>query len=200
MLRLTLLPLLLVATPAFADQMVCDGPFAANSSEAALVEAFGRDNVVTGEVDGPEGTTMLATTVFPNDPERRIEVGWWDEDNLSQLAYFTVPPGSSSPQGVAVGMSVAEVEALNGAPFEMMGFWWDYGGYANFIGGTLGTPEEGCIVSVRFAPQAEAPQGTDLEAVSGDVPVASTEPLLETLDVRVESLSVSYPDFDASED
>lgn len=200
-MRLLVLPaLLLAATPAFAEQLVCDGPFAPDSSEARLVEAFGRQNVVTGEVPGPEGSTMLATTIFPNDEVRKIEVGWWDEENLTQLAYFTVPPGDTSPQGVRIGMTVKEVEALNEGPFEMQGFWWDYGGYANFSGGRLGVPEEGCLVSVRFAPIAEYPADLNVDAVAGEVLVPSTEPLLEQLDVRVESLSVSYPDFDSSED
>jgi hypothetical protein len=124
MRHLLLLPALFLATPAFADQLTCDGPFAADSSEQKLIEAFGKDNVVTGEVPGPEGSTVLATTIFPNDDTKRIEVGWWDEENLSQLAYFTVPSGDVSPQGVKTGMTVKEVEALNGAPFEMQGFWW----------------------------------------------------------------------------
>lgn len=200
MRRLLLLPALFLATPAFAEQLSCEGPFAADSSEAKLIEAFGKDNVVTGEVPGPEGSTVLATTIFPNDPAKRIEVGWWDEENLTQLAYFTVPSADIAPQGVKTGMTVKEVEALNGAPFEMQGFWWDYGGYANFTGGTLGAPEEGCIVSVRFAPAGEAPANLDVAAISGEVQVPSSEPLLEQLDVRVESLSVSYPDFGATED
>jgi len=200
MRHLLLLPALLLATPAFAEQLSCDGPFAADSSEAKLIETFGKDNVVTGEVPGPEGSTILATTIFSNDPEKKIEVGWWDEEGLTQLAYFTVPTADTSPQGVKTGMTVKEVEALNGAPFEMQGFWWDYGGYANFTGGKLGAPEEGCIVSVRFAPVGEYPADLNVDAVAGEVLVPSNEPLLETLDARVESLSVSYPDFGATED
>ena len=202
MRRLLLLPaLVLVATPTLADQLTCDGPFSADSNEQKLIEAFGKDNVVTGEVPGPEGSTVLATTIFPNDEARKIEVGWWYEDNLSQLAYFTVPSGDIAPQGVKTGMTVKEVEALNGAPFEMQGFWWDYGGYANFTGGKLGGDDTGCMVSVRFAPaNDEAPADLDVDAISGEVQVPSSEPLLEKLDVRVESVSVSYPDFGASED
>lgn len=200
MRHLLLLPALLLATPAFAEQLTCDGPFSADSSEAKLVEAFGQDNVVTGEVAGPEGSTVLATTIFPNDETRRIEVGWWDEDGLSQLAYFTVPSGDVAPQGVKTGMTLAEVEALNGAPFEIGGFWWDYGGYANFTGGKLGSAAEGCIVSVRFAPKDDYPADLDVNSIAGEVEVPSSEPLLQQLDVRVQSLSVSYPDFSASED
>ena len=201
MRRLLLLPaLLLAATPTLAEQLTCDGPFSADSSEAKLIESFGKDNVVTGEVPGPEGSTVLASTIFPNDETKRIEVGWWDEDSLSQLAYFTVPSGDIAPHGLKTGMTVKEVEALNGGPFEMQGFWWDYGGYANFTGGKLGAADTGCMVSVRFAPKDEYPADLIVDAISGEVQVPSSEPLLEQLDVRVESLSVSYPDFGASED
>jgi len=200
MLRLILVPLLLLATPTVAAQLTCDGPFAADSSEARLVESFGRDNVVTGDIPGPEGSIILATTVFPNDPEKQMEFGWWDEAGLTQLAYFTVPANDMAPQGVKAGMTVKEVEALNEGPFDLQGFWWDYGGYANFTGGRLGAPEQGCLVSVRFAPTADYPQDLNVDAISGEMTVPSTEPLLEEVDARVESVSVSYPDFGATED
>ena len=45
-----------------AEPVACAGAFASDSSEARLIETFGKANVVTGEVDGPEGSTMLATT------------------------------------------------------------------------------------------------------------------------------------------
>jgi hypothetical protein len=200
MFRLTLIPLALLATPALADQLSCDGPFAADSSEARLVESFGRDNVVTGDIPGPEGSTILATTVFPTDPEKKMEFGWWDEENLTQLAYFTVPAKDTAPQGVKVGMDVKEVEALNGAPFDLQGFWWDYGGYANFTGGKLAAGDAGCMVSVRFAPEGEYPQDLNVDAISGEMTVPSSEPLLEQVGARVESVSVSYRDFASSED
>ena len=45
MRALVLVPLLLLAAPATAADIVCEGPFAADSSEARLIEAFGKDNV-----------------------------------------------------------------------------------------------------------------------------------------------------------
>jgi len=186
--------------PASAAEMTCDGPFAADSSEARLVEAFGRENVVTGEVPGPEGSTLVATTVFPGDPERQMEFGWWDEAAFERLAYFTVPAGDTAPGGLKVGMSVGEVEALNGAPFELTGFWWDYGGYAGFDGGTLADLAGGCHVSVSFQPTADIPGDLDVEPIAGDRMVASSEPLLQTVDARIAAITVGYPDFSALED
>ncbi len=200
--RSFLAPLLVVsiATPALAADIACDGPFAADSSEARLIETYGKENVVTGEVPGPEGTTVIATTVFPNDPARRMEFGWWDEERYERLAYFTVPRGDTAPGGLKAGLTVKEVEALNGGPFEMSGFWWDYGGYADFQGGKLGDVPGGCTVSVHFQPTAEFPADLDVDAISGDQTISSTEPLLVTVDARVEDITIGYQDFSAAED
>jgi hypothetical protein len=196
---LALVPLLFAATPALADEIKCEGAFAADGSEARLIETYGKDNVVTGDVPGPEGSTVLATTVFPNDPARSMEFGWWDESKLEGTAYFTVPTAETAPGGLKVGMTTREVEALNGGPFELYGFFWDYGGSAGFDGGKLGDLPGGCSVSVVFAP-GDYPADLNVDAISGDQQISSSEPLLETVHATVQSISVGYPDFSAAED
>jgi hypothetical protein len=182
------------ATAALGDEVACTGPLGAGSSEAALIEAYGKDNVTTGEVDGPEGSRMLATTVFPDDPDRRFEVFWWDEESRSVLATFSVPARDTAPGGLRLGMTPAEVAALNGGPFDMSGFDWDYGGYANLgEDSPLLELPGGCYPSIRFAPTKEVPEGTNINAIEGDVQVPSTEPLLDTLDARVSELWLNYP-------
>lgn len=199
MRALVLFPLLLLAAPAMAADLACQGPFAGDSSEARLIESFGKDNVVTGDVPGPEGSTVLATTVFPNDPTRTMEFGWWDEEKHERVAYFTVPPGDTAPGGLKQGLTVKEVEALNGGPFQMYGFFWDYGGSAGFEGGRLGAPAGGCIVSVRFT-TGDYPADLNIDAISGDTQISSTEPLLATVDARIDTITVGYPDSAATED
>jgi hypothetical protein len=91
-------------------------------------------------------------------------------------------------------MTPREIEGLNGGPFSMSGFDWDYGGYANLgEDSPLVELPGGCYPSIRFAPTKEAPEGTNIDAVEGDVEVPSTEPLLATLDARVTELWLSYP-------
>lgn len=199
MRALVLFSLLLLAAPAVAADLACEGPFAGDSSEARLIESFGKDNVVTGDVPGPEGSTILATTVFPNDPTKTIEFGWWDEEKHERIAYFTVPPGDTAPGGLKQGLTVKEVEALNGGPFQMYGFFWDYGGSAGFEGGKLGAAPGGCIVSVRFA-VGDYPADLNVDAISGDMQISSSEPLLEKVDARVDTITVGYPDSAATED
>ena len=191
----------LAASPALAktktaapDEVSCSGVFGPESTEALIRETFGEDNVVTGDVPGPEGTTILATTVFPNDPDKTMEFGWWDEDNRASLSYVQLSPSQTGPHGVQIGMSVAEVEAANGEPFNIGGFWWDYGGYAQIDSGNLAGDSNGCFISLRFSPSDDAIGNTDVTAISGEVIISSSEPLLEQVDTRVQSISLGYPD------
>ena len=183
-----------------AAEVTCDGPLAPDSNEAALIAAYGADNVVTGNVDGPEGTTMLATTVFPNDPQRKFQVVWWDEATRSRISYFSVPADATAPGGVGRGMTIAEVEALNGEPFTLYGFWWDYGGAAGFQTGKLADLPGGCFLNVTFQPSKDLPAGVDPAPISGDQEISSSEPMLAQVEAKVEDLSLGYPDFSGTED
>ncbi|WP_421761237.1 hypothetical protein [Devosia sp.] len=183
-----------------AAEVTCDGPLAPDSNEAALIAAYGADNVVTGNVDGPEGTTMLATTLFPNDPQKKFQVVWWDEATRSRISYFSVPADATAPGGVRRGMTIAEVEAINGEPFTLYGFWWDYGGAAGFQTGKLADLPGGCFLNVTFQPSKDLPAGVDPAPISGDQEISSSEPMLAQVEAKVEDLSLGYPDFSGTED
>lgn len=194
---LVALCVVLAAGPTLAKdktEFACDGVFGADSSEALLIKTYGADNVVTGETDGAEGTTMLTTTVFPNDPQRTMVFSWWDEDKRTGLSFADLPPSAKGPEGVRVGMTVAEVEAINGEPFSVGGFWWDYGGYAMINSGKLANvdDERGCYTSLRFAPADKDYGDLDVSTVSGEVTIPSSDPLLAKLDTRVQVLSISH--------
>lgn len=187
----------LVATPALAKDKTafsCTGVFGPDSSEALLQQTYGAENVVTGQVPGAEGEEMLATTVFPNDPDKTMQFGWQDDDKREGLGFVDLPPSMDGPHGIHVGMTVAEVLTINAKPFNIGGFWWDYGGYGQIDEGTLANADDAsCFLSLRFAPADDYPESLDVSAVSGEVSVPASEPLLEKLDVRVSQVSVSYP-------
>ena len=188
----------LVATPALAKdktEFSCTGVFGPDSSEALLIETYGADNVVTGQVPGAEGMEALATTVFPNDPEKSMQFGWIDDETRQGLGYVYLPPSIDGPHGIHVGMTVAEVLAINGKPFSIGGFWWDYGGYAQIDQGTLVNADDAtCFLSLRFSPADDYQPDLDTTSVSGEVSIPTDEPLLEKLDTRVSVVSVTYPD------
>jgi hypothetical protein len=188
----------LVATPALAKAKTgfsCTGVFGPESSEALLIETYGADNVVTGQVPGAEGMETLATTVFPNDPDKTMVFGWMDDETRQGLGYVDLPPSIDGPHGVHVGMTVAEVLAINGKPFNIGGFWWDYGGYAQIEQGALANADDAtCFLSLRFSPVDDYQPDLDTSAVAGEVSIPADEPLLEKLDTRVSTVSVSFPD------
>lgn len=190
--RATFFVALALTAPAAAEDILCDGAFAIDSSEARLIQIYGADNVVTGIVPGPEGTEMLATTVFPGDRRKELQFVWWDEDNLRDPGNIELPTKAVVYGGLRIGTTLEQLEAINGEPFTFNGFGWDYGGFAGFETGYLSNPPGGCTISVRLFQHA-FPEGIDPMPVTGDIIVESTNPLLDQMDVRVDMLSIGYP-------
>jgi len=192
LVRASMLLSLVMVGPSLAAEIACEGAFAIDSSEARLIELYGAENVVTGIVPGPEGSEMLATTVFPDNPKKTLQFVWWDEPGLSDPSYIDLPPKLIAPGGVRIGTTLDELEALNGEPFTFSGFGWDYGGGTSFQSGRLADLPGGCILSIRLSAQVY-PDDVDTMPVTGDVTVSSTDPLLDRMDVRVATLAVGYP-------
>ena len=192
LIRASLLALFALASPTLAEEIACEGAFAIDSSEARLIELYGADNVVTGIVPGPEGSEMLATRVFPDQPRKEIQFVWWNEQDRSDPSYIELPSKLTAPGGVAIGTTLEELEALNGGSFTFSGFGWDYGGAASFERGALADLPGGCILSVYLFPHA-ASDAADTRSIEGDITVKSTNPLLDTMDVRVGMVLVGYP-------
>lgn len=183
---------LALATPSLAEEIACEGVFGIDSSEARLIETYGADNVVTGIVPGPEGSEMLATTVFPDNPRKVLQFVWWDEDALTDPSFIELPSKLVAPGGVRIGMSLGEVEALNGEAFKLNGFGWDYGGAAGFATGALADLPGDCHLNLQFDPGA-SPDGVDTLPAMGDKELSSDDPLLARMDVRVYAMSIGYP-------
>lgn len=185
--------LTLSATPLLAEEIGCEGVFRQDATLADIEAAFGKENVVTGEVPGPEGTTMIATTIYPSDPQRKMEVRWWDEENVKFFAGVTLAEGDTGPHGVKVGMPIEEVEAINGEPFGLFGFFWDYGGGAGFDSGVLSQIPGGCYLNVRLSPTRENLPDDLYLKISGDVELRSDMPELREAKVAVWEVNLGYP-------
>jgi hypothetical protein len=190
-LVLALLVMIGGAPPAIAaDVIECAGPFARDASEASLVEAFGRDRVVADTIDGPEGSTFEATILFPDNLNRRLAVLWHDEAGRARPAAILVRDESrwAAPGGITLGMSLAEVEAANGEPFNLSGFGWDYGGSAGFQSGKLASLPGGCVIGLTFD---VGDRGSD--AISGDMQLSSSDPEVQVAKPTVREISIGYP-------
>jgi len=173
----------------------CAGPFGPTSSQAQLLEVFGADNVVAETIDGPEGTTLDATLVFPDDPARRLIVLWQDEAQRVRPAAIIIRDESSwiGPGGVRLGSAIDEVEAANGATFNVLGFGWDYGGAASFPSGTLADIPGGCVMSLSFDLDWSKEFGPEFDNIMGDQQLTSDNALLRQASPVVSEIAVGYP-------
>ena len=95
---------------------------------------------------------------------------------------------------LGLGAGLGEVEAVNGRPFAVSGFYWDYGGYAtDWKGGTLAALPGGCTLSVRFNPDPKA-AGAAADRVSGEKTFSSSSPALKAVTPIVSVLSIDWPE------
>jgi hypothetical protein len=173
----------------------CEGAFGRNASHDDLVQTFGAANVVYQDVPGAEGETIKATVLFPTDRKSRLEVFWSDEKaRRGPMVRVKDQSAWASSNGIHIGMALAEVEKLNGKPFKLSGFDWDYGGRAlNWQGGALGKPQPGgCIIGVSFVHAEDAPEA-NLTRVTGDNEFNSDSADMRAVEPYVSEVTISYP-------
>ena len=83
--------------------------------------------------------------------------------------------------------------ALNGKPFTLSGFEWDYGGFvSDWQGGALATAAGGCRIGVRFAPPGNLPEALSRK-VSGDMQLSSSSADVRAAKPVVTELSIMWP-------
>lgn len=158
------------------------GPIEKGMTLFGLKMLFGGGKVKAAELPGPEGTTIDGAKMFEG-TDKEIEIIFNPEGDEKEIEDIRIiGKGWKFENGLKLGMSLIEVEKINGKPYTVLGFGWDYGGYANFEGGKL----EG-TVSIRFdvEPQAMA------DAISGDQSVPSTHKVLRAAKPKIETISVS---------
>lgn len=198
---LAVLALAATASPVAAQSaapttLACAPPLGPKSSHAEVVAAYGKANVVFRKIDGAEGEKIAATVVFPDDPKRRLELMWADEKKRSGL--LAVRPAKETtlvaPNGIRRGMTLAEVEKLNGRPFVLVGFDWDYGGaVTDWKGGALASPAAGgCTVSVTFALPDDVDEAVSA-AVAGDTEFSSSDTTMKAAKPVVDGFALGWP-------
>ena len=122
--------------------VICSGVFGPDSSHLKLTAAFRSKNVEFAQVDGNSGTKVMASILFAKDPTKRLEV-WWSNSARRSDTHLIVINGQSdwsAPGDIRLGLTLADLERLNGKPFKLSGF--DKNGVAtlsNWNGGQLAT-------------------------------------------------------------
>ncbi|HEY6994261.1 MAG TPA: hypothetical protein VH397_11160 [Xanthobacteraceae bacterium] len=180
---------------ASAGVIKCEGAFGQNASHAGLVKAFGKNKVIRQELDGPEGEKIKASVLYPSEPKARLEFFWRDEKAQRRPTMIRAKDQSAwaTASGIRIGKTLAEVEKLNGRPFKLSGFDWDYGGRVkDWQGGALGKPQRGgCVLGVEFVHAEDAPEA-NLTKVSGDREFRSDNEDMRAVEPYVAVVTLSY--------
>jgi hypothetical protein len=162
------------------------------TSRTDLITKFGASNVTDTIIYGTEGERRPGSILFPRDSSRMVEITWIDTVARARPATARLRGNASAwtiPHGVTLGLALSELERLNGRPFSLTGFGWDYGGtVTDWKSGSLaslrtGTPR----IFVRLSPEREAPA-----ELSGDRELSSDLPAMKRLDPVVDEIVLSY--------
>jgi hypothetical protein len=107
------------------------GDLTARTSEAQIIKRFGRRNVLRTTVPIGQGEEEPGTVVFPRDPLQTIVILWKSQSLRVSPKHARVRGDESAwmlGPGVRLGLSLQELEALNGGPFTLTGFGDAYEG------------------------------------------------------------------------
>lgn len=137
------------------------GAFTRNTALSDLKSKYGDSNVVIEELEAGEDQSVRAAVVFPRDDTRRAEFFFRDSVNFTELHQVRVTNSKSlwrlSP-GVGIGVSLKELEQINGRAFDFTGFDWDFGGKVlDWHGGKLqAATDSGYVFQVELEVNTEA--------------------------------------------
>lgn len=177
-----------------APSLACDGPFAKDTTHDKLVAAFGAKNVAFKDVDVTSNVLTKATVLFDADPTRRLVVFWKDEKSRTKPLAVTIdaPSTWTGPGGMRNGLTLRELEKLNGGNFSVTGFGGIGGGEASKLGGPFVNLPGDCTLRIRFEPGIASPLPPRFAAVTGDVLIASTNLILRRVRPQVVQWSIHY--------
>ncbi|TXJ29146.1 MAG: hypothetical protein E6Q28_02720 [Afipia sp.] len=177
-----------------APSLACEGPFAKDTTHDKLVATFGAKNVAFKDVDVTSNVLTKATVLFDADPTRRLVVFWKDEKSRTRPIAVTIdaPSTWTGPGGVRNGLTLRDLERLNGGNFSVTGFGGIGGGEASKLGGPFVNLPGNCTLKIRFAPGIASPLPSRFASVTGDVLIASTNLVLRRVRPQVEQWSIHY--------
>ena len=179
------------------------GAIGRNTSEKDLIRIFGRQNVKRANIDVGEGETLPGTIVYPNDPRKRLSIVWHDPATRAQPETITIRGKNTfwkTDRGITIGTSLKTIEMLNGGPFSMSGFGWDYSGtvmHSNRgkmreLGVQKGEEITGRTLLLRLEPAAALRRTKDYETALGDGNFFSDHPAMQRLNPRVYEMIIDF--------
>jgi hypothetical protein len=173
--------------------VACSGPFSKDSSNLKLAMVFDSSNLSFEDVD-VSGTKVGASILYPKDPKRRLEI-WWQNPANRSGTYLILINGKSTwggPNGLKLGLTLADLEKLNHKPFKLKGF--DKDGTAtisDWDGGALTKIPGDCKSGVSLQPDAKAAPDA-VKALTADKEYSSSAAEMRAVKPKVSEILIGY--------
>lgn len=191
-----------VTQPALPESRLleCISAFPADTNHQSLAAQFGAENVRTTDIDIGEGMYERGTTIYGDSDNERVDILWKDPKIRQYPSVVRILGNYSrwtTDRGLSLGQGLASVQRLNGRPFSLLGFGFDYGGtQISWSGGALEAPSSApCKVRIRFRiadPQESKEHRTLLPQIVGDRELMSDHPALKALNPKISSIWLDY--------
>jgi hypothetical protein len=151
-------------------------------------------------IDVGEGDSEQGSVIYPNTPRLTIFVLWKDPVERRRPSTVRLRKGSTQViyEGIGIGTTLKALERLNGGPFMLAGFDFDYSGtVTSWLGGRLeNVGGSACEIKVRLLPELpKSPTREQLaagEATEGDRDFRSSDPDMQLLNPRVYEVLLIY--------
>jgi len=170
------------------------GAISRRSSAADLRRTLGAQNVEQTRIELGEGETSPGTVLYPGDSLRRLEIIWRDTVAQQEPARLILRGRHSQWQvgrGISLGTSLQDLERLNGRPFTLAGFGWDYAGVLiSWNGGSLDSALAG--IKLYLDPGPAQSESAPYSQVLGDKEYSSSLPAMQQLNPRVGQIFVDF--------
>ena len=159
--------------------------------EGYLIRTYGAANVQSEPVDIGEGEFLQGTVIFPREQARRAQI-LWKNGNRAMPPESILLSGKMSGwtigRGITLGTTLKELERLNGGPFILTGFGWDYSG--TVLSWENGKLEKGfkSKVILRLAPIERALKTVsrrEAASVNGDHHFRSDNKVIQKINPRI---------------
>lgn len=176
------------------------GPITKKTTDAALKRYFGAANVLHEELRARDADPVPGFVVYRSPHYRatnRSLVIFPDEAGRAGTIWISAPQWRTA-SGIRNGATLAELEHLNGRPFRLYGFSWDFeGDVVSWDGGRLES-ELGHGVGVSLYP-ATSPSGNwrvklsdqESRSISGSKELQSSHAVLRKLGLTVTLIRVN---------
>ena len=176
------------------------GPLTAEGAEADLRRVFGSAAVKPGRIHLGEGEFWPGTVLYPDDSLRQAEITWQDTVERRKPWRATVRGRRSVwhvDGQIKLGSTLQELQRLNGKPFNMSGYGWDYGGRVmDWNGGVLDTTlqRNGHRIGFSLDTDSAGQESRARSQISGDRPFSSALPALQQLNPSVWEIFLDFPE------